>query len=192
MDDALRRLEELATAADVDEFALNTEAIRIGSDLQGLRALVERFAWSGDTLLVRAVAFPLAHAAWEFDERDELEGLVLRFIEATGSTDDAGTLMTCSNAVHGLRAYGQLAVRTRHDKQLIGTFLLRCLQHDATTVHAAVLELMGHLQADGRLQQILTPEMATAIRARLDQLAPQEAADGYAFLSALRDFWRNP
>jgi len=175
--------------AEVDEYALNTEAIRIGSDLDGLRALVERFAGSGNRLLVRAVAFPLAHAAWELDERDELEGLVLRFLEEAGSTDDAGTLITAANALQGLRAKGLLTARTRHARSVIGAFLIRCLEHNAPTVHAAILELMGHLQADGRLEQILSPEVAAALRARLDQLAAQETAQGYNCLSALQGFW---
>lgn len=188
-DSEVRDFEILAAAKDVDESDLNTAAIRIGSTLDGLRALIDHYASSPNVLLVRAVAFPLARAPWEFEKIDaQLNELVLEFIRATGDTNDAGTLSSTATAVQGLIARQLLAPRTDDDRESLGGLLLRCLRHTDSNVRATGLQLMGHLSAKGQLRQVLSPAVESALRSQVALLAAQEEAEFADELAALRDF----
>jgi len=192
-DSPFDRFEAIAAAREVDEFALNTEAIRIGSDLEGLRELVRHYSGSSNVLLVRAVGFPLASAPWDFDDPDAgLNDLTREFISATGTTDDGGTLSMCMTALQGLNSKDLFATRTDADRSSVAWLLLRCLDHADINVRAGALQLMAHLSDSGRLQPSLAPQMVARLKSRIAELAEAEGDELSVELADLRDFLTTP
>lgn len=188
-DSALHHLEALATGADIDELALNTEASRLGSDLDGLRLLVERYAQSSNRSLVRAVTFPLSRAPWELTEHNaNLNDVIFTFLRGTASSDDAGTLTGCATALQGLSARRLLRVRTDEDQAALNRFLANCLDHADVNVRGVCLHLLGHLYADAMLERVLTAEMVSELKARLRGLNCEAGAEFRAEMSALAGF----
>jgi hypothetical protein len=189
-DDAVfRRLESLAGAAEVDELAVNTEASRIGSDLEGLSLLVNRYAQSNNRILVRAVTFPLARAAWEIQDRSmELCDVVFTFVRGAGTSDDAGTLTGCATALQGLNATQRLVIKSDQERDALSMFLSRCVDHADLSVRGVCLHLLGHLYADRVLEHVLDAEMVAALRVRLRRLERESGSEFRAELAALDGF----
>ncbi|MGH9267001.1 MAG: hypothetical protein ACRD0D_02370, partial [Acidimicrobiales bacterium] len=150
----LQRLRELAEGPEPDEYTLNTEAIALGADLDGLALLVDRFGRSPNALLVRAVTFPLARAPWELSGAGPPLGeVVVNFLRATGASTDAGTLIGCATALQGLSQRRWLLLVNEDDRCAVLGFLDHCLSHTDRNVVGACIDLIGHLVADGTLDE---------------------------------------
>lgn len=184
----LQRLQMLAEGPEVDEYALTTEAIAVGSDLQGLVLLVDRFSHSPNELLVRAVTFPLARAPWDLaDATPELSQLVIRFLRSVGGSDDPGTLIGCASALQGVNAKGWLHPLTGPDRQTILEFLRQCLSHPDLTVVGACLALLGHLVADHTLDEALPIGGREELRSQILDIAAASGDEFRREVAALRD-----
>ena len=187
------RFEQLAALADESaprEILLHDLAMSIGADLQGLRELVDRFADSGNPVLVRYVAVPIARAPWDWGHSDaELNGLVFDFIDRAGQADDGATLGGCLTAVHGLNAVGLLAARSERDRTTLGDFMLHYLDHPDLNVRSGCLQVMSHLYADHMLENVLASEAIGALKQRIRQLARKGGVDLLEDLEPLRGFW---
>ena len=155
--------------------------------------MVERYSGSSNVLLVRAVAFPLAGAPWDFDDADaRLNDLTFAFISATRATDDGGTLSTCMTALQGLNAKDLFVARTDADRASLAWFLLRCLDHLDINVRGGALQLMAHLSDSGRLERSLPPQMVARLKSRIAELAETEGDELSPELADLRDFLTSP
>ena len=185
----LAALAAMAAADDIDELRLHSEALRLGSDFDGLQDLVDLCADSDNRFLVRAVGFPLAKAPWTFEPPNpKLKELVFRYILATDSTIDESILGMTATALLGLESMDLLITETEAEKRTIGTFLLHCLNHPDANTEAAALQLVGHLYYDRQLERVLTSSMISAVRNRILQIAKDDASEFATDLKPLREF----
>lgn len=184
----VQRLQSLAEDPDVDEGVLNTEATDIGSDLEGLTLLVERCSRSPNTLLVRAVTFPLAGAAFKLAAAGpRISSVVLHFVREAGlRSSDVGTLVTSASALTNLSVSGLLAA-DGDQSQVLLDFITRCLEFRHTIVQAGALQLLAHLLATDQIDSALPATARTQLRRRVQWIASESGAEFASELADLRD-----
>lgn len=197
-DPRLDELEALANDPETDGGDLADLAEEIGSSIDGLRVLLDgldRLGRSANPFLLGYVAFPFAKAPWDWEgPGEELNDVVLEFVQRAGQTNDSATLGGCCAALLALHAMGFLKPRSEGDRPMLGQFLLRCLDHPNWETRHDVLNLLHHLHADADLEDLLPATAIAALKQRLGEVA---ASDGgrfeslAAFLASLEGFYRD-
>lgn len=161
----------------------------MGSDIAGLRLLVDRYGRSNVRPVTGSVAIMLSRAAWNWEPAvPALCDVVLDFLRAVGRGTDAGVLATICNALRGLDTDDILDVSSERQAEL-GAFLLWCLDQDRFEAPTSCMDLIDDLHSQGRLHRVLPATAVEALKERLARLAAEDREDLRSELQSLRDFW---
>jgi hypothetical protein len=189
-DPRLDLLDAMADDPDVDGGRIYDTMIDIGSNLAGLRTLVDRYASSDHPLLPGYVAMALARAVWDWEPADPaLCGIVLDFIDAAGTTTHPGALATTCGVLEGLNSEEILHVDAPDRRERLARFLLHCLDQDHVVAQGGCIDLLNDLETTGTLQRVLASSAISLLKERLAHLAAEDREELRDGLASLRTFW---